>query len=75
MTIDRHNIDKDMGAAVAAVSLNIGNALFKDIPDGDLFRFAHSHELFVKRNGKYREFKSVGGRWFKTGQRTAVFRV
>ena len=69
--------DADMGAAVAARLVAIGDALYKDVPRGGLFRFKASAygECFVKLARGYRRFDQPSGHIFRTGQRAAVFRL
>jgi hypothetical protein len=74
----RNDIDADMGAAVAAVSLGWGDALYSDIRPGERFRFKGMPDgrSYVKlASGSYRDAADSKARCWRTGQRTAVFRV
>lgn len=69
------NVDADMGAAVAASALGIGDALYKNLPCGGLFRFHTGNTVFVKLSRGYREAHNASAPTFATGQRTAIFRL
>jgi hypothetical protein len=70
MSLDQ-NVDADMGALVAARTLEIGNSIFKNVPLGGTFRFANSTlELRKVSFNRY----SDGTATYSTGQRAAVFR-
>lgn len=64
------NADMDAAAEVAAKTLNIGNAIFRQVPVGGVFRFAYSSESLTKVSSTT---YTNGVRRFITGQRAAVF--
>ncbi|WP_316196676.1 hypothetical protein [Bradyrhizobium sp. SZCCHNS3053] len=61
---------KDAEAVGWAQALNLGNALFKNVPDGGVFYFAGSDQMLIKKGNRYRRTDSMT--FYKTGQRTAV---
>ena len=75
----RDSTNRDMGAAVAALAFNMGDALYKDIRPGERFRFKASpadarHEKLA--NGQYRLVAGdKNSPRYRTGSRTAVFRI
>lgn len=73
--IDAYNTELDSAAAASAKWLEIGNAIYKDIPTGGLFRFKGSNETYVKLSRGYRVANNTTAPIFRTGQRAAVFRV
>lgn len=76
--ISTHNTDADMGAAVAARSLGLGDALYKDIRPGEFFRFkadAVTARHVKLASGAYRAAADSNSAQFRTGSRTAVFRI
>ncbi len=72
--IEQHNLDADMGAAAAAESFGLGNALFKDLQVGNLFRFRFPADIMRKTTRGYVDISKPDKEW-KTGQRTAVWRA
>jgi hypothetical protein len=66
--------DRVAEASAAAAWLGMGDALFRDVPVGGLFRFKGHADLFRKEARGYRAADGSGPR-FKTGALTAVFRA
>lgn len=64
--------DREAGAAVAAIALNIGDTIFGRVPVTGMFRFNNDSETCVK-TGQYL-YKRVG-RTFRTSVYSAVFAV
>jgi hypothetical protein len=69
------DIERDAGALAWAHALKLGNCLYGELAKGDHFRFAASPpgERLVKLASGYRN--ANGGPMFKTGARSAVYRV
>jgi hypothetical protein len=63
----------DREARPPAGGFGLGNALFKDLAEGDPFTFKGSPDVIMikTRNG----YRTPEGRSFQTGARAAVFRV
>lgn len=66
------SLDRDQDAARWGAELGLGNALFKDLAEGERFRFRTSTVVYVKKN---RGYMAPDGRRYSTGARTAVWRV
>lgn len=58
-----------------AKSLNIGNSIYKEIPLGGTFRFANSDVVYKKYRSGFKRDGDDTSPMFKTGTRTAVFRL
>lgn len=69
-----YHADRDAGALAAAVALGMGNCLFGNLIPGESFTWKHADgEIFTAiGKGKYRD---ASGKGWKTGARTAVFRL
>ena len=70
--------ERDADAALWAGVLDMGETLFKCLPIGSRFVFSREHArqpyaILIKTKNGYRH--EVGGRQFKTGSRTACFRL
>jgi len=57
-----------------ATALDMGNAMFKSLSVGSRFRFMRDGETMTKTRSGY-TMTSLPGRTFRTGARTAVFRL
>lgn len=76
--IERHNDEADADASAWARVLGMGGWMFKSLQPGDRFVFQKEdadkpHCILVKTTHGYRH--EVGGRQWKTGARTACFKL
>lgn len=73
-----NNEEQAASAYIHAVGLGMGNTIYKALRNGDRFVFCVDHAdkpyaILVKHKNGYRH--EIGGRLFKTGALTAVFKI
>jgi hypothetical protein len=76
--LEAYNAERDADAGLWARELGMGETMFKSLPTGARFVFSRDdagkpYAILVRTANGYRH--EIGGRQFKTGARTACFRL